>query len=202
MVILRFSIIINVQNLKPVFCHHKLVCGKEVRIIVMGKLIRYGVGIALGLVFLVLAGVGANAAGTGLQEGEDQFTSGTVWEISCDTEVKEEADHDSKTVGALSAKSVVILLEDSKEGWCKVENQSYAGYIPVDILQTFGAETVEEMNREFEETQQENIRIVEEYELAQRGEKSHSIWKALIIVFVLAIFGTGIFAAFKRNEED
>lgn len=158
---------------------------------IMGKC---GLGALLACILLVVMGVS-------VQANEEQFTAGTVWGVVSDTEVKETADDSARTVGELEEGAAVILAEDTADGWCKIQNQSVTGYIPIEALQIYQAGEPEELTQEFTEQEQLSTTGVEDYEQIAKEKKTATIWGVIIGVIVVAIFAVGIISALKNNKE-
>lgn len=155
---------------------------------------KCGPGVLLACMLFVMAGIGVQAQ-------EEQFTAGTVWGVTGDTEVKETADDTAKTVGEIEDGTAVLVTEDAKEGWCKVQNQSVTGYIPVEALQIYQAVSAEELTREFVDQEQVSTTGIEEYEQAMKEKRTATIWGVIIGVLVVAIFAVGIISALKGNRQ-
>lgn len=139
--------------------------------------------------------------GISVQASEEQFTAGTVWGVARDTEVKETADIAAKTVGELEEGAAVILAEDTADGWCKVQNQSVTGYIPIEALQIYQAGESKELTQEFAEQEQLSITGIEDYEQIAKEKKTATIWGVVIGLIVVAIFAVGIISALKENDK-
>jgi len=157
---------------------------------------KYGTGLLAACVLLVLAGVSVRAA------EETQFVSGTVWKAVMDVDVMEAADEKSDKVGTLKLGDTVFVAEDEKDGWCKVQNQSVEGYIPVSALQMLSAEKIEQMDQEFEAAEQFNSEIVNEYEYLQGRRRKTILWGCVIGALVIAIFAVGIVSAVRNAQRE
>lgn len=155
---------------------------------------KCGLGALLACILLVVMGVS-------VQANEEQFTAGTVWGVVSDTEVKETPDDSARTVGELEEGAAVILAEDTADGWCKIQNQSVTGYIPIEALQIYQAGTAEELTQEFAQQEQMSTIGIEEYERAMEEKRTATIWGIVIGVLVVAVFAVGIISALKGDKE-
>lgn len=155
---------------------------------------KYGIGIICAfLVFLISAGdVKAKEA--------EQLVEGTMWETVRDIEVKEKADSSSKTVAKVSKGELVLLLEDESEGWCKIQNKTVSGYIQSSDLQIYHEEAMEEINQEFEILRQQNVRVLQEYDLAEKERRVATIWGTIIAIFALITFVLGFFMLSRKKH--
>jgi len=159
------------------------------------KVIRkYVPGVLLTCMLFVMAGISVQAS-------EEQFKAGTVWAVTNDTEVKETANDAARTVGEIEAGTAVLLVEDAADGWCKVQNQSLIGYIPVEDIQKYQAGNEEELKKEFVEQEQMSITGIEEYEQTMKEKRTATIWGIIIGVLVAAIFAVGIILVLKGDKE-
>lgn len=155
---------------------------------------KYGIGIIyVFLAFLIIAGdVKAKEA--------EQLVKGTMWETVRNIEVKEKADSSSKTVAEVSKGELVLLLEDESKGWCKIQNKTVSGYIQSSDLQIYHEEAMEEINQEFEILRQQNVRVLEEYDLAEKERRVAAIWGAIIAVFAGITFLLGFLMLFRKKH--
>lgn len=78
----------------------------------------------------------------------------TLYEITQDTNVYEQADENSTVISQLSQGTPVFCIEASNNGWTKIMYQDIEGYIPVSAIQQYG--DVEEISEEFVEAGEEN----------------------------------------------
>ena len=155
---------------------------------------KCGLGVLLAGMLLAVVEISVKAQ-------EEQFTVGTVWGVTKDTEVKETADTTAETVGEVETGAAVLILEDEADGWCKVQNQSLTGYIPIESLQTYQAGDVDEMTQEFTEHEQVSTTGMEEYDQAIKEKKTATVWGIAIGVLIVAIFAVGIISALKGDKE-
>lgn len=153
------------------------------------------------LLFFLMVSLPVRAEEADTGDGKNEFAAGTVWEIARNTDVKETPDGESRTKYVFTAGTSVVLLEEEQDGWCLVQNQENVGYIPTNALQIYGEENMEAMSREFEETVQEQTRVVEEYEIYKREKNFSLVWKILIIGFFSCFFGLSVYDAFRKNEK-
>lgn len=152
--------------------------------------------IAVGVFFILLIAMRIQA------KAAEEIPENSLWQISRNVEVKEEAAESAEKVGNLEKGTPVIVLENVEDNWCKIQYQEILGYVQRDCLEAYGIEQSEALEQEFMQVQEENIQFEDEYDLEQEQVKSTDIWKAMIIVFIVAIFGIGIFSALKGNKED
>lgn len=148
-------------------------------------------------IFLLLAiimGIQANAS--------EEIPENSLWQISQDVEVKEQASEFSKGVGNLEKGTPVIVINQAEEGWYKIQYQKIVGYVQKSFLENYNMGQTEALEQEFLQMREENIQFEDEYELMQEEKKSTGVWKAMIIVLGVAIFGVGIYSAITRNKEN
>lgn len=62
--------------------------------------------------------------------------------------------------------------------------------------------STEELEQEFEEVQEETLRMIEEYEMVQKSKRTSMIWGIVIAVLVVAIFAVGVVSAIKKDKEE
>lgn len=135
-------------------------------------------------------------------QAAEEIPENSLWQISQDVGVKEQAAESSEEVGDLKKGMPVIVLEKAEDDWYKIQYQEIAGYVQRKFLENYGAAQDGALEKEFIRVQDENIKFEDEYELIQEQKKSIDIWKAMVIVFIVAIFGIGIFSAIKRKPDD
>ena len=132
----------------------------------------------------------------------EKIPENSLWQISQDVEVKEQAAESAGAVGNLKKGTPVIVIEEEEGNWCKIQYQEILGYIQKEYLERYGAVPNEELEQEFMKIQEESIWFEDEYELVEGQEKSVDLWKAMIVVFIAGIFGIGIFSAVKGNRDN
>ena len=123
------------------------------------------------------------AMGTEVRAAE-KIPENSLWQISQDVEVKEQAAESAGAVGNLKKGTPVIVIEEEEGNWCKIQYQEILGYIQKEYLERYGAVPNEELEQEFMKIQEESIWFEDEYELAEGQEKSVDLWKAMIVVFI------------------
>lgn len=60
----------------------------------------------------------------------------------------------------------------------------------------------EELDQEFEEVQEEMLRVIDEHEMEQKSKRTATLWGTIIAVLVIAIFAVGIVSALKKDKEE
>ena len=143
----------------------------------------------------IAAGLRVNAA-----EMDDSIM-GTLQQIIADTEVKEEADEESATVGTLQAGTAVIIM-DMEDLWYKVLYQNIEGYIPGNVLQNYEAGDESSLNEEFQSVADDEQRLVDENELIQNNKQNFLIWRIVIAVLIIGIFGASIGSVNKKRKDE
>lgn len=132
----------------------------------------------------------------------EKIPENSLWQISQDVEVKEQAAESAGAVGSLKKGTPVIVIEEEEGNWCKIQYQEILGYIQKECLERYGTAPDEELEQEFMKIREENVWVEDEYELAERQENSVDLWKAMIVVFIAGIFSIGIFSAVKGNRDN
>ena len=122
----------------------------------------------------------------------------TLYEITQDTNVYEQADENSTVISQLSQGTPVFCIEASNNGWTKIMYQDIEGYIPVSAIQQYG--DVEEISEEFVEAGEENELRFERMEQYMEQRKSESIWGTVIVLLIVSIFIVGIVSTVKKNK--
>lgn len=148
----------------------------------------------IGLMIFIVIGLRVKA------EETDDSVMGTLQQIIADTEVKEAADEKSAAVGVLQAGTAVIIM-DMEGSWCKVLYQDIEGYIPTDILENYEAGEVNRLNEEFQSIEDDEQRIDNEIELTQKSRQDFPIWRIVIAVLIIGIFGASIGSALKKSKD-
>lgn len=131
----------------------------------------------------------------------DSTVIGTLQQLTENTDLKELPDAASNTLEQLKEGEAVIL-ESSDEKWSKVIYQGTEGYVVNTALGIYSSVETEELEQEFQEVNEENIRTAEEYELKEESRHSTAIWGIVITLLVAAVFGAGIITALKKNKEE
>lgn len=62
--------------------------------------------------------------------------------------------------------------------------------------------STEELDQEFEEVQEEMLRVIDEHELVQKSKRTSILWGIIIAVLVVAIFAVGVVSAIKKDNEE
>ncbi len=139
----------------------------------------------------------------GAQAAENtQFVKDTVWEAADDVTVREEPNGKSKSIGKLEAGTPIVILEDEKDGWCKVKNQTLEGYVQTSDLQVVNAENAEALKQEFGVNDEFGSMVLEEYDYQKKQKRTSFIWGVVIGVLVIAIFAVGIVSAINSNKAE
>lgn len=63
-------------------------------------------------------------------------------------------------------------------------------------------DSTEELDQEFEEVQEEMLRVIDEHELEQKSKQTSRIWGIIIGALVIAIFAVGVVSALKKDKEE
>lgn len=147
---------------------------------------------AVGLLFLL--GMPVQAAETG--------GTMTLQQTVKDAEIKESPEDDAETLREIEEGTGVIVYGEPQDSWSQVEYDGVSGYMKSSALEHYMTDDDEELGQEFEEVQEETVRVVEETELMQKSKRTSVIWGAVIAVLVAAIFVVGIVAAIKRDKEE
>ena len=58
----------------------------------------------------------------------------------------------------------------------------------------------EELDQEFEEVEEEMLRVIDEHELVQKSKQTSRIWGVVIGALVIAIFAVGVVSALKKDK--
>lgn len=148
----------------------------------------------IGLFLILAAGMQVKAAET------ESTTIGTLQELTKDAELKKEPDAEADTIKQLKQGEAVIL-ESSDNGWSLIIYKGTEGYVINDALGIYNEEETLELEQEFQDVQEESIRMDEEFELLDKDKRSSTVWGVIITLLVAAVFGVGIFAALKQNKE-
>jgi len=128
----------------------------------------------------------------------DSAESMTLQQTVKDAQMKEEPDKSADTLAELPMGTAVIVYGEPQDSWSRIEYDGMEGYIESSALEAYNTG---DMIREFAEIEDENIRIVDEYELVQESRKKSIIWGTVIAVLVIGIFAVGIISAVKKNKE-
>ena len=105
------------------------------------------------------------AMGTEVRAAE-KIPENSLWQISQDVEVKEQAAESAGAVGNLKKGTPVIVIEEEEGNWCKIQYQEILGYIQKEYLERYGAVPNEELEQEFMKIQEESIWFEDVDELA------------------------------------
>jgi hypothetical protein len=114
-----------------------------------------------------------------------------------DTSVYESPDENSAAVGEFTDGMYVILQEDPDNGWVKAKYQDIIGYIKTATIE--GQDTAE-LDKEFENVSNTNLRLFENLELGESQHRQKIIWGVVIGVLVVALFAVGIITGLKNKK--
>ncbi len=166
---------------------------EELRMSGISRNIRYVMGC---LLLLFAMGCRAEAA----EAGNADAGAATLQQTTQYAELKEAPDAKSSTLEKLD-EGTAVIVEETEDAWSRVRYKEKEGYLPNGALDSYDVGPVEELNREFQEVGENNVRIVDEYELVQQEKHTSMIWGAVIAVLVAGIFAAGIVSALRKNKE-
>ena len=129
-------------------------------------------------------------------ETTDTAVIGTVMRTDVDVNVYQRASETSEVTAELKAGTVVLVVDDSVEGWSSISVNETVGYIQTKHLITLGSD---EINQEFEQLGNNYHMLFNEVE---QLNKQMRIWGTVIAVLVIGIFAAGIIPVIKKNRED
>ena len=153
----------------------------------------------------------------------------SVLQINSDAQLHEESNESSAVTSALPAGTPVVIMEDEKDGWCKVSYHENEGYVQISVLGVLGSpiapdlqnvqenakdadarntengenktvNNVDALNSEFANAKEEVIQAYQEAEQANEQLAEGILWKVVIAVLVVAIFAVGIASKLRGNN--
>lgn len=127
-----------------------------------------------------------------------EIAPGQVYQVSGDTQLREEGRADAAKVVDLSAGSIVIVTAVDAGGWCEVSCGGQKGYIQTADLSLLG--DAEALNQEFDNIAGDYENVYEEVLEVQRQGRSNRIWAVFIIVLVVVMFALGIIPEIKKKS--
>lgn len=99
----------------------------------------------------------------------------TLQQTTKDVEVKESPDQNSNTVSELPAGTGVIVYGEPQNSWSQIEYAGVNGYIESSALKPYIVGSVEELEQEFEDVQEDTLQAIDEYETEQQSEQAEAI---------------------------
>lgn len=151
----------------------------------------------VGLLFFIGMGVPVQASETG------NAAAMTLQQTTKDAEIKEEPDQNANTLSELKKGTAIIVYGEAQDSWSQVEYDGVNGYMESSALESFNAgDDADELEEEFNTLEEDNRRMMDEYELEQKSKRSSIIWGVIIAVLVMAIFAVGIVSAVKKGKEE
>ena len=132
-------------------------------------------------------------------ETTDTAVIGTVMRTDVDVNVYQRASETSEVTAELKAGTVVLVVDDSVEGWSSISVNETVGYIQTKHLITLGSD---EINQEFEQLGNNYHMLFNEVEQLNKQKSQMRIWGTVIAVLVIGIFAAGIIPVIKKNRED
>lgn len=130
----------------------------------------------------------------------EELKKNMVMETTEEVKLLEQADEEAKEIATLPAGVVVLLVEDSQNGWCKVSAQEKTGYLQTSQLKTLG--NADDLNAEFDKIGDTVRLIFDEIVVRENEQRQAKIWGIVIVVLIAAIFGVGIISAVKKNKDE
>lgn len=162
----------------------------------MEKLIKRLKGLGFAAAALCMIGT----AGAQVHAADGNMV-GILYEVTADTEIKEEAAADSAVIGRLQAGTAVIVESDDGT-WSRVLYQGLEGYVESDMLEVYAEEELANLEQEMGDVAAEEQRLIEEAELAAKQKRTSLIWGIVGAVLVLAIFGVGVVSTFRNTKKE
>ena len=152
--------------------------------------------ITAAVIWMLLAAmfVSANAA------EPDTKVAGTILKTDMDTEVYQEASETSEMAAVLEAGTVVMVIEDTGDDWCKISVKEVTGYIKSGHL--IPLNNSEEMNLEFEQIGNNYHMLFNEVQQLQKQKSQTKIWGTVIAVLAVGVFAAGIIPVIRKNRDD
>ena len=132
-------------------------------------------------------------------EATDTAVIGTVMKTDADVNVYQRASETSEVTAELKAGTVVLVVDDSVEGWSSITVNETVGYIQTKHLITLGSD---EIDQEFEQLGNNYHMLFNEMEQLNKQKTQMRIWGTVIAVLVIGIFAAGIIPVIKKNRED
>lgn len=162
----------------------------------MEKLIKRLKGLGFAAAALCMIGT----AGAQVHAADGNMV-GILYEVTADTEIKEEAAAASAVIGRLQAGTAVIVESDDGT-WSRVLYQGLEGYVESDMLEVYAEEELANLEQEMGDVAAEEQRLIEEAELAAKQKRTSLIWGIVGAVLVLAIFGVGVVSTFRNTKKE
>lgn len=151
----------------------------------------------VGLLFFIGMGVPVQASETG------NAVAMTLQQTTKDAEIKEEPDQNANTLSELKKGTAVIVYGEPQDSWSQVEYGGVKGYMESSALESFNVgDDADELEEEFNTLEEDNRRLIDEYELAQRSKRTSIIWGIIIGALVVGIFAVGVVSAVKKGKEE
>lgn len=132
-------------------------------------------------------------------EETDSTVAGTAMRTDTDVEVYQQASGISKVTAKLKAGTVVVVTEDSGDGWSMISVNDTAGYIRTEHLEKLGND---EINQEFEQIGNNYHMLFNEVEQLNKQKTQARIWGTVIAVLVIGIVAAGMIPVIKKNREN
>jgi hypothetical protein len=117
--------------------------------------------------------------------------------IGVDTSVFENPDENSASVGEFTEGMYVITQGAPSNGWIKAKYQDIEGYIKTATIE--GQDSAE-LDQEFENVSNNNLRLFENLELGESQHRQKIIWGVVIGVLVISLFAVGIITGLKNKK--
>lgn len=132
-------------------------------------------------------------------ETTDTAVIRTAMKTDTDVNVYQEASDTSEVTAELKAGTVVLVTDNSEEGWSSITVNEIVGYIQTKHLITLGSD---EIDQEFEQLGNNYHMLFNEMEQLNKQKTQMRIWGTVIAVLVIGIFAAGIIPVIKKNRED
>lgn len=127
------------------------------------------------------------------------YGSGTIMKTEKKTAMKAEPEKTAETLMTFEKGSLVFVIEETADGWCRVRYQDVEGYVEKEGLSVQEID-IEGLDAEMAANEAETKFVIEVVEKYRADARRSKIWGTIIILLVAGIFGIGIVSAVRSNK--